>query len=581
MFKFAGKLYKNFARKVNETILDISFEANKNYELKERIKVVFFFQSASFWASWESFFEECKKDDRLEIKTVLFDKDFSGKSQMKTARKFLEQRGIEFTDYENYDFEGDSPDIAVLQTPYDHIHRPVEIWSKVLKLKGIRVVYIPYGIEISDTENVRKFHFAEGVPLYAWKVYTFSELIRQDYIKYSRNAEKRVQVLGQPKFDGLFHKQTLPLPDEIKNRAKGRKIVLWKVHFPKQENIYSKDKKSYYVTPDFEEYKQFLAKIPENPDLFFIFRPHPNFFDMCLFNGVMTVQETEEMKQNLNSTENLYYDTLDDYRITLVNSDCIIIDRSSLMVEASVTGVPILYMHNKSYYEPLTRAISGLIKSYYQGSTAKDMLAFLQMFRRGEDLKKQERISATQKHIPFFDGNSGKRIKENMILEFDKEIKCKNEFKIKIFKKIVQISKIKEILEENQLNTKQKVVKFLKKHNFQNHINLLAHKYKNKKIFLYGAGMFFDAISENFDLSGLKIIGIADKKFIGSEKNKGYECFSAKNFLEHKPDMVLTCMLEKEIADNYFVKELFPIYGRFDFKAFIPEKWNIIDKVLS
>jgi len=570
----------NFSRKINEIILDISFNANKNYELKEKIKIVFFFQSASFWASWESFFEECKKDSRLEVLTVLFDKDFSGKSQMKTARKFLEQKSIEFIDYENYDLKSHSPDIAVLQTPYDHIHRPVEIWSKVLKLKGIRVVYIPYGIEISDTENVRKFHFAEGVPLYAWKVYTFSELIKQDYIKYSRNAKKRVEVLGQPKFDGLFHKENLPLPEEIQNRAKGRKIVLWKVHFPKQENIYSKTRKSYYVTPDFEEYMQFLDKISENPDLFFIFRPHPNFFDMCLFNGVLTPQEIEEMKQKLNSTENLYFDTLDDYRITLVNSDCIIIDRSSLMVEAAVAGVPILYMHNKNYYEPLTEAISGLVDSYYKGSDCKDMLDFLEMFRQGEDLKKQERIFATRKYIPFFDGNSGMRIKENMILSFQQEIKEKNCFKLKILKKILEIPKIQEILEENQLNTKQKVAKLLKKHNFQNRINQLAKKFQNKKIFLYGAGMVFDVINENFDLSGLEIVGIADKKFSKPEVYQGYQAFSSKDFLEQKPDIILTCMLEKKIAENYFIKDLFPVYGYFPFEHFIPLKWNIIDKVL-
>lgn len=54
---------------------------------------------------------------------------------------------------------------------------------------------------------------------------------------------------------------------------------------------------------------------------------------------------------------------------------------------------------------------------------------------------------------------------------------------------------------------------YLQKYHAQEKINKLAKLYKNKKIALYGAGEFCLTIFENYDLSKLNIIAIADKKF--------------------------------------------------------------------
>ena len=91
------------------------------------------------------------------------------------------------------------------------------------------------------------------------------------------------------------------------------------------------------------------------------------------------------------------------------------------MVEASVAEKPILYMYNNKNIEAMTDAISELINTYYTGDTCEDMINFIEMFKRGEDIKKQERLSAIKKYIPFFDGNAGKRIKEDIISSFENE----------------------------------------------------------------------------------------------------------------------------------------------------------------
>ena len=54
----------------------------------------------------------------------------------------------------------------------------------------------------------------------------------------------------------------------------------------------------------------------------------------------------------------------------------------------------------------------------------------------------------------------------------------------------------------------------LKEIDFKNNLSFLQKKYKNKKVLLYAAGLFFDAIADNYNLFDyLDIIGICDIKF--------------------------------------------------------------------
>ena len=71
---------------------------------------------------------------------------------------------------------------------------------------------------------------------------------------------------------------------------------------------------------------------------------------------------------------------------------------------------------------------------------------------------------------------------------------------------------------------------FLKSCKAQKKIDKLARIYKNKKIVLYGAGSFCKSIFENFDLSKLNIIAVADIKYEKGNKEKffGLKCINPK-----------------------------------------------------
>jgi len=296
----------------------------------------------------------------------------------------------------------------VIQTPYDEWHRRPEHWTVRFRESGIRSVYIPYGIEISDTNDSHNLHFRTSVINNCWRIFTFSEMIRRDYLRYSLNGEA-VRVLGLPRFDSIYNKKQFQLPSELVKKIKGRKIVIWKIHFIK--NIIE-NKRNILVTPDINEYSIFSKKLNLYNDFFFIVMPHPK----CKSQNI-------EMFSRIASYDNCFIDENDDYRNSLYNADCIIVDRSAIMVEAGGLNLPTLYMSNDKYQEPFVEAINPLVESYYQGTTCKDIDNFLKMCSQNKDPKKDVRTKAFQKCIPFFDGRCGERILENLITDIQNNLK--------------------------------------------------------------------------------------------------------------------------------------------------------------
>lgn len=174
------------------------------------------------------------------------------------------------------------------------------------------------------------------------------------------------------------------------------------------------------MTPDINEYIRFVEKISEYKDYFFIFMPHPRFKAPTKDYNLQELACS--LVDSLERLDNVYIDTADDYRNSLMNADYIIVDRSAVMVEAAAVQAPVLFMYNPDYFEPVTDAIRELIDSYYQGSTFDDMVGFMEMIRAGKDPRKEEREAAFRKCIPYFDGKCAERIMDDIESGLKEEI---------------------------------------------------------------------------------------------------------------------------------------------------------------
>lgn len=82
---------------------------------------------------------------------------------------------------------------------------------------------------------------------------------------------------------------------------------------------------------------------------------------------------------------------------------------------------------------------------------------------------------------------------------------------------------------------------FLSGFDVQKKIDKVAKKYKKKRIALYGAGKYSKQIFENYNLSKLNIVAVADAKF-EDKKNRqffGLNCIEPKELANFDCDVIL------------------------------------------
>jgi len=393
----------------------------------EKVEIAFLFQAGTVWPSWESVYLELKSDSRVSVRFFLDTDTTVEKSHNKGAREFLEEQGIEYELAKEIDWSTYRPHIVFVQFPYDAAFHIPELLSYRLRSFGCRVVYIPYGIEISDTPIARKDHFNSRVVENAWRIYTSSEGIHQKYIKYCRNRNA-VRVTGSPKFDCIFNRNKYSLRDEVISKANKRKIVLWKLHFPKKSFI---DGEYRLITPEIKEYEQFVEYIRTRTDLFFIVMPHPKLVGSLVASDLQgdetIINAMRSLIENVSSFENVFLDVENDYRSSLYNSDAIIIDRSATMIEAAMLDTPTIIMQNEKCAEPMIKPVQEVIDAVGIGTNFQDMKNFIEE-RVGDESLNERRKEIVEKWFPFLDGKCGKRIVEEIfdgLAEDNKDSKVK------------------------------------------------------------------------------------------------------------------------------------------------------------
>lgn len=398
----------------------------RKLEKGEKIEVLFMFQAGTVWASLESVYKFCMGDERYSVKIAWIEETTVEKSHMMGAEKYLKEKGLDFCRYEELDFNKYIPHVVFIQFPYDVAFHTPETLSIQFKRRGTRVVYVPYGIEISDTEIARKDHFHSFVVENAWRIYTCCEGIKKEYDYYCHNRGA-VRVSGSPKFDAISCKETLPLKTEIKDMAKGRKIVIWKMHFPKKIMEKGEIKQ---ITPYVLEYIKFAEKVDGFKDIFFVILAHPKMLNGIVSSDIQgdntLMMQVRELMSIISRKENTYIDTSDEYRNSLYHADAIIMDRSAVVIEAAMLDVPVLFMKNRDYSEAMTLPVQNVVNSFEQGICCEDMIRFLNNFLEGIDTKKEIRHYAIEKNFPYNDGKCGKRIVEDIAKNINNEHKRPN-----------------------------------------------------------------------------------------------------------------------------------------------------------
>ena len=115
------------------------------------------------------------------------------------------------------------------------------------------------------------------------------------------------------------------------------------------------------------------------------------------------------------------------------------------------------------------------------------------------------------------------------------------------------------------------LLNFLKRKNLKKRLFNLEKKLNNKSVIIYGAGKLFRTIVENYDLSGLNIIGVCDKSFTTADETMkilGYSKIALHNLGLYDYDYILVMaqnfiQIKNDLSSEVNTKKLIPIINSF------------------
>ena len=393
----------------NRNVVDMLYQQNHMPLYKgEKIRIIFLFHIPSVWASWDSVWKIITRDDRFEVKMLLFGRVIFEKEQIEGASKFLEEKGIPFEDADYFDFDNWRPHILMYQSPWENGLRPRYLQGDQIKKRGIRLAYIPYGIEYPDHPDMGISFSNTSFKANLWRMYTLSEKMKNEHMLKTPQPQgyNYIVVSGHPKFDAFANREKFKLSNEYKTKIANKKIVFWCLHFPMEirENL---------TVPFLEEYINFSRIMNKYSDLFFLIRPHPRFF--AEYKRLGYNDEIDEFYNIIEDSSNADLFLEPDYRSALLSANYVIGDRSALMIETCALQIPAIYMTNFFYMEPILPAVAPIFYSYYQGTTCHDIEMFIDIVINKEiDYKREERAEALKECLPYLDGKCGQRIVDDL-----------------------------------------------------------------------------------------------------------------------------------------------------------------------
>ena len=168
----------------------------------------------------------------------------------------------------------------------------------------------------------------------------------------------------------------------------------------------------------FFEYKDKIIKYGKKQRDLIVFRPHPLAFDIFIEKGLMTKKEVTDYLKNYQNS-NMIYDKSSDYYDTFRDSDVLITDFSSIIIEYLMYNKPIIFCHrNMDMMNDYMKIMSNVL---YHAKNWKEIEKILKMLKSGKDPLKKERIEFIEKNFSMYDGKVKNRIVDQVKKDYYKK----------------------------------------------------------------------------------------------------------------------------------------------------------------
>lgn len=300
-----------------------------------------------------------------------------------------------------------APDIVFYEQPYG---LPPEHAPNVVSRFAL-TCYVPYGYGIylahgSGQKNTR------GFSEYIWRTFLESRAFLQEAGQLGLLKKHGMIAVGYPKMDRLagFSEES-----EGGDARRGRRpTVIYAPH-----HSLSEEHQDRYGT-FFWSGEWILEYARRNRDIAWVFRPHPKLRESLVESGLMSRQAVDDYFEAWGSLDNasimLDGDCIDIFR----DSDAMITDSGSFLLEYAYTGHPLLLLKNPASagYSDFGERIAA---SLYGAEELGGVAQFLDdVVRARQDPRRAERM----KVLPKIETDSGQRIVNHLRSELSGQLSC-------------------------------------------------------------------------------------------------------------------------------------------------------------
>ena len=350
---------------------------------KEKIKVAFLVSSLSMFAA-KPLFEKMLNNSKFKVSLILlpdfrFGEDNARKNFLKIKEELSEYSDITY--YVPFEEEKDNinlkeiADIAVFSIPYDICREKYNL-ENIISL-NILPALVNYGFFRSKYD--RELIASSKYSLF-WKIFVETEQNLEEYKKYQKVKAKNTVLTGYCKMDDYANYL----------RKEEKKTIIIAPHHSLDGGYNDKLSLS-----NFYKYSDLFLKLPDvYPDIKFIFRPHPALFTLLAQDSYWGQQKVDKYLQKMVSKPNVEYSTKGDYFEEFANSDAIIQDCGSYLVEYFYTKKPQCYMlkSQKDISKKFTELGKNCLKHSYITYEEQDIVDFINdVVINKKDLKKEQR----------------------------------------------------------------------------------------------------------------------------------------------------------------------------------------------
>lgn len=385
-----------------EENLEIYFEYQKNYYkrmrlIKQRVKegkkirVGFFVVSLATFSAlplYKAMRNDVLFDTKIVMIPTVYNMDIAATLYKGTEQVFGKEQVLDCcingdsTTFRSFD---KSFDIVVFVNPYDQHVLPIHSIEHFAQL-GILTIFVVYGVLVS---NHKLDFFQKGHEMSClWRYYLDTQATYDAYKERSPLKGKNARFLGHIKMDSFT---PLPVPS-------GKKRIIITAHHSMQISTQSIG----IQFSCFLRYYDFYLRLAKMyPDVDFIFRPHPMWWQVLLESW--PEEMIREYLKKIDELPNMFYHTDPNFFDLFNISHAMINDCGSFNAEYMFTGKPLLMLSKglekdkENYNEFFAQRC---MKHHYKAFCERDIITFIEeIVLKGKDFMKEERLEFFEKEI--------------------------------------------------------------------------------------------------------------------------------------------------------------------------------------